>query len=82
MTKGRTIANAQSPFVTKHEHKTETRAELDAFIDFKMSIVDDFFDKKNKLKASDRKALRKAMQNIKTIWGIDRYFQEFIFSHQ
>lgn len=80
-TKGRSLANAQG-FIVKSETKTATEkeAELKEHVDFKMSIVDDFFQDKKKLTKSEKAALKKALENIKSTWGIDRYFQEFIYS--
>lgn len=75
--KGRSIAHANG-FFLRHEPITETKAELEAYVATKMEIVDDFCVGKHKLKAKEKKALEKAMLNIKTKWGIDRYFREFI----
>ena len=77
--KGHSIANAQG-FFLKHEAEKETDAELKAYVAEKMNIIDDFFDKKNKLKAKERKELEKAMLNIKSKRGIDLYFRTFIDS--
>lgn len=59
---------------------TETKADIEAYVKEKMSIVDDFFDKKNKLKAAEKRNLEKAMLNIKSTRGIDLYFRTFIDS--
>lgn len=75
--KGHSIAHAQG-FFLKHETVTETDAELEAYVNSKMAIIDDFCIGKNKLKAKERKEVRQKMLSIKTKWGIDRYFREFI----
>ena len=77
--KGRSIAHAQG-FFLKHEAVTETKDELEAYVDSKMNIIDDFCVGKHKLKAKERKEVRQKMLSIKTKWGIDRYFREFIDS--
>lgn len=79
MAKGRTLANAQSVY-SRSVNTTETKADLEACVESKMAIVDDFIVGKNKLNKSEKKELKNKMSAIKTTWGIDRYFQEFIFS--
>lgn len=75
--KGHSIAHAQG-FFLKHEPTTETKEDLEAYVDSKMAIIDDFCIGRNKLKAKERKEVRRKMLSIKTKWGIDRYFREFI----
>lgn len=76
---GHSIANAPG-FFLKYNNTTETKSELEAYVDTKMAIIDDFLVGKNKLKSKEKKEFRNAMLNIKTKWGIDRYFREFIDS--
>ena len=59
---------------------TETKAELEAAVKEKMEIVDDFCIGRKKLKAAEKRALEKAMLDIKTIRGIDLYFKRFVDS--
>ena len=60
--------------------KKETKAELEAYVQEKMNIVDDFCVGRYKLNAKERKELKQKMLNIKTTAGIDIYFRTFIDS--
>ena len=58
----------------------ETQEELEAYVDEKMDIIDDFLVGRHKLKAAEKRALENAMLAIKTKRGIDLYFRTFIDS--
>lgn len=60
---------------------TETKAELEAHRKAKLALIDDFLVGSKKLKGEERKKFKKALDNIQTMQGIDRYFRTYLDTH-
>ena len=60
---------------------TETKEELEAYRKEKLSLIDDFLVGKKKIKGEERKKLKKALDNIHTMRGIDMYFRTYLDTH-
>lgn len=59
---------------------TETKADIEAYAEERMLILDDFFGKKKPTK-SEKTHLLKAMKSMNTKWGVDKCFHEFLDQH-
>lgn len=77
--KGHSIANAQG-FFLKSEVIKETNEEIKVAVAEKMDIIDDFFDKKNKLTKEEKEEFEREMLKKSSIRAIDKCFYDFIYS--
>lgn len=56
----------------------ETKEELEAYRKEKLALLDDFLIGKKKVRGERRKKFKKALDNIHTMQGIDRYFRYYL----
>lgn len=74
---GHSIANA-SGFFLKYKAEAEGKTELEEYVDEKMDIVGDFFDKKHQPSKEELNNLRNEMLSETTKVGIDNCFRRFL----